>query len=282
MSVRSPAWRGLMSGAVITLSASFDASAYTQTTTHEDGTPIEWPQRCLTWRLNELGSDDVDMTTLQETLILATEAWNQVSCSDLAFLYDGLTARSETGFNASGANANVAVFREEPGSWIHSTSAIALATTTYCLDPEGTSSACPFHGALVDVDIEFNGVNYTFFTGDQSSSGAMDLQSTAAHEFGHFLGLAHSTEPEATMHDTQEPGETHKRDLHQDDIDGICAIYPASTAGGDACANQAPAGDFTDIEAPVNQGLCGQSGGTGSVVGVLALMGLMRRRRAPR
>ena len=52
----------------------------------------------------------------------------------------------------------------------------------------------------------------------------IDLYTVAAHEFGHALGLAHSTVNQALMYPYY--GGPH-RYLHQDDIDGIQAIYGA-------------------------------------------------------
>lgn len=43
------------------------------------------------------------------------------------------------------------------------------------------------------------------------------------HEIGYLLGLDHSTNKEANLYSSIEPGEI--RGVHQDDIDGINAIY---------------------------------------------------------
>jgi hypothetical protein len=53
--------------------------------------------------------------------------------------------------------------------------------------------------------------------------GKMDVQSTATHEFGHALGLAHSTYSDATMWQYGYTGTTWKRSLHSDDECGIRA-----------------------------------------------------------
>ncbi|KAJ6877760.1 hypothetical protein NC651_030494 [Populus alba x Populus x berolinensis] len=51
-----------------------------------------------------------------------------------------------------------------------------------------------------------------------------DLESVAVHEIGHLLGLDHSSDSNAVMYSGIPPG-TKKRDLAQDDIDGINALY---------------------------------------------------------
>ncbi len=53
---------------------------------------------------------------------------------------------------------------------------------------------------------------------------ALDVQSVALHEFGHILGLEHSTIASAVMFPTIGFGEI-KRELTQDDRDGISNLY---------------------------------------------------------
>jgi hypothetical protein len=55
-------------------------------------------------------------------------------------------------------------------------------------------------------------------------SDEYDWLTVAAHEFGHCLGLNHSTSSTAVMFDPIEIG-TKKRKLTQDDKDGRASIY---------------------------------------------------------
>lgn len=55
--------------------------------------------------------------------------------------------------------------------------------------------------------------------------GALDVETVALHEIGHLLGLGHSSIKEAIMFPTISAGVT--KDLHQDDIEGIKALYKA-------------------------------------------------------
>lgn len=78
----------------------------------------------------------------------------------------------------------------------------------------------------------------------QGDCYAYDLQNTVTHEAGHFLGLAHPCGPDVgtgnctgyptdtTMYPTATSGETQKRTLADDDVSGICAIYPAAAVSG--------------------------------------------------
>ncbi|KAK6266507.1 hypothetical protein QUC31_017344 [Theobroma cacao] len=52
----------------------------------------------------------------------------------------------------------------------------------------------------------------------------IDVESVAVHEIGHLLGLGHSRDPNAIMFALYMPG-TIKRNLGQDDIDGMRALY---------------------------------------------------------
>lgn len=51
-----------------------------------------------------------------------------------------------------------------------------------------------------------------------------ELQTVAAHEFGHSLGLGHSREPGALMAPFYK-GFDPEMTLHQDDINGIQSLY---------------------------------------------------------
>ncbi len=59
----------------------------------------------------------------------------------------------------------------------------------------------------------------------------MDLQSVACHEYGHCLGLGHSSNGSATMAPSVNYGNTNNRSIHSDDINGVQAIYGAASAG---------------------------------------------------
>lgn len=57
------------------------------------------------------------------------------------------------------------------------------------------------------------------------SGGQFDLQGVMAHEYGHALGLGHSTAGNATMFPSVGSGVTATRSIAADDIAGVQAIY---------------------------------------------------------
>ncbi len=56
-----------------------------------------------------------------------------------------------------------------------------------------------------------------------------DMQGVATHEYGHCLGLNHSTNTFATMAPTNAPGATGARSINSDDQAGVRAIYGVAT-----------------------------------------------------
>ena len=81
-------------------------------------------------------------------------------------------------------------------------------------------------GEIVDTDIELNGVDYTWTTSTTTGVILTDVQNAMTHEIGHVLGLEHSAEELSVMYPSSKDGELKKRQITQDDIDGLCALYP--------------------------------------------------------
>jgi hypothetical protein len=85
-------------------------------------------------------------------------------------------------------------------------------------------------GEIVGADIEINTSSQhpIVSTVDGSvPSGAYNVQSILLHEAGHFLGLAHSQDTSAVMYAYYPAVSTT---LTDDDVNGICALYPTDTS----------------------------------------------------
>ncbi|KAE8697461.1 hypothetical protein F3Y22_tig00110621pilonHSYRG00306 [Hibiscus syriacus] len=76
-----------------------------------------------------------------------------------------------------------------------------------------------------DGRVHFN-ENWNWTSNPTKEKSKVDVQSIAVHEFGHALGLDHSSEKAAVMYAFFNPG-IMKRDLTDDDKKGIKALYPS-------------------------------------------------------
>ena len=74
-----------------------------------------------------------------------------------------------------------------------------------------------------DADETWIDVNAEILAGNSVTNG-FDFFSVVLHEFGHALGLGHSTNPNAVMFPSIGAG-TSNRTLHADDIAGITVLY---------------------------------------------------------
>ncbi|WP_438007410.1 matrixin family metalloprotease [Sorangium sp. So ce321] len=99
-----------------------------------------------------------------------------------------------------------------------------------------TMPAWGFNNAIADADMVFNNVGFCW--NDTGNNGCVDTQSIATHEEGHFLGLGHSSEGGATMTAYYVAGSS-TRSLEDDDVEGVCALYPI---GGTTAASAASGG----------------------------------------
>ncbi len=187
-------------------------------------------------------------------------------------------------YNPNGGNANIVSFREEDWPYEGLGTAVALTTLTYNVET----------GIIYDADLELNAHGATLTTSDKDVQ--FDVQSIVAHEAGHFLGIAHSTDVDATMYPDYSAGTIGLRVLSSDDVRAICAAYPPSSplpsrcdptprhgfSGecGGALSSEDPGACCSVAPGAVSaRGSLGPQALIASVLGLCAL-GLRRRRRA--
>jgi hypothetical protein len=101
----------------------------------------------------------------------------------------------------------------------------------YITDSGDTIALCLYwydtrSGRLLDADIRLNSSLPWATSGD---GGSYDVQNIATHELGHslvLLDLYGKGDAERTMYGFADKGETKKRTLDSDDINGVKALYP--------------------------------------------------------
>ncbi|WP_437283110.1 matrixin family metalloprotease [Sorangium sp. So ce375] len=244
------------------------------------GTPLAWPSPCVSYSLQEDASAQVSLSEAEAIFETAFAAWTQADCGDgqtprMEVTYLGPVACDAHEYNKRKANANIITFRDDGWPYVGGGNTLALTTVTYNLKT----------GEIYDADMEINSFDVPLTQGDDNVS--FDLLSIATHEAGHFLGLSHSTEREATMFSDYRPGTAGLRDLDQDDSDAICAVYPPGAPVNDCdptprhgfsglcAADQPQAKAAGGCAAAPSQG--GRGGGL--AFAALALLGVAARAR---
>jgi hypothetical protein len=252
---------------------------------------IQWPHRCISYDLQYEASKQVSLADAEAAARAAFDGWQTAICPGSG-LPPGIHLLDQFGpvackvheYNQTDGNANIIMFHDDKWVYDEATNAIAMTTVTFNYKT----------GDIYDVDIEINGTK-GLSTSQTPTPDTFDLQSILAHETGHFLGLAHSLEPGATMRSTYDQGDISFRDLADDDIAGICAVYPPEDMAKPGTCDFTPRGGFTPECGifPTHGGMCsvgslraggaeGGIGGWGSAWGwglaVTALGGSLRAR----
>lgn len=266
-----------------TIACAGDAIGYCRTTTVRSrmfgecattGIPLSWRTRCVGYSLFSTGiPDPIRYGDVETNAIAATGAWARVPCDldgraqqYLRLQPNGPTL-NPTGYDPYGPNSNTVTFRHRwEDDSLHRGGTIAITVVTFDT----------LNGTILDADIEFNthdaahnGGGFEFsIASTVGDPVAVDLQTILTHEFGHFVGLAHSNNDRAVMWPEAGLGEA-RRDLTSDDAAGICSIYPEVNTPSAVCL-PVPSG-----------GLATQVGGS-TVVGGTCSVGPLARERSAR
>jgi len=247
--------------------------------------PLEWRRTCVGWTLHEAGSKKIPFDIAELVIEESFLAWQNAFCGPgIQLQYLGKARCGQVEYNSLAGNANVVVFRDD--QWPHEGADHNIALTTVTFDVKT--------GEIYDADIEVNTAQFDL-TWDSTTIN-YDFLSIMTHEVGHFLGLSHSSNAEATMYRHYDVGSTVFRDLHDDDDKGICAAYPPFETLPPEC-NPIPRHGFSpDCSANQTEGQCSAAGAVEGAPGrppsgftafllaggALAAIGRIERRRRRR
>jgi MYXO-CTERM domain-containing protein len=242
---------------------------------------LEWRRPCTTIASSSTASStDMSEDDVYGVLARSIATWEAVTCDgaaigfDIEVLADQATCDAPL-YRDDGGNANTVLFIADWGDRLYDPAAFAVTTVWHRRST----------GEILDADMEINERRGPY--GICPPTGCVDrrtvdLENVVTHELGHYLGLAHSTELDATMYVSAVAGETIKRDLHDDDIAGICTIYPPGAPAGE-CDYTARGGDRLDCETGCAVSAPGRNdGGSPAWGSSLAIAGLALRRRRRR
>ena len=174
-----------------------------------------WSQRPVSYFVNSANLD-LPASAVEAAVRAGADTWHTQTNASFSFEFAGQSTLTTTTYDA----VNLVVFR-------NASSGSAIATTYWWSNSSG----------IVDADIVFWDEAFQFFSGSTGCSSGFYIEDVAAHEFGHALGLGHSTSPNATMYPSVAACDTRNRTLDADDIAGVVALYPPS-----ATAPRAPTG----------------------------------------
>lgn len=188
-----------------------------------EGAPLYWPRACIGYSLVPRAHDDTpSLLELREVVDRSFASWTDVECAGTPV---GLSLQQTSelsmcdrpAYEEGQPSANSIVFVDD---WLARGLPSEAFGLTLVWHDEKT-------GEIFDADMQLNETlgPLTLCPNATCPEAAVDLQNIITHEAGHFLGLGHSAEKDACMYGKAEVGETSKRFLSLDDIDGLCAMY---------------------------------------------------------
>jgi hypothetical protein len=196
-----------------------------QAWTSMDSCGLRWPASSIPvpYRVNQNPPGEMnDIDQIRRIFSESFDTWSDPCCSSFAASDQGTT--SATGQNSrDGINTASFIESDWPSSLGSVNSTLGVTMPFY-------DGRCNILGA----DVVFNSTGFSFVEGSPRRGNEADLGAIATHEFGHFLGLGHSSVFEATMYAAYTGG-VGARSLHGDDEEGVCTLYEQScTCTGNA------------------------------------------------
>jgi MYXO-CTERM domain-containing protein len=185
------------------------------------GNPLFWPRQCIQYSVAERDVAEPAYEDIRQVVDESFLTWLEADCNGEALPMqliqtDAPSTCHKPQYNDAEPNLNSIIFVRDWAARKLPAEAFGLTLVWHRKQS----------GRIVDADMQLNETLGTLgLCGDRCEPGVVDMQNIITHEAGHFLGLGHSSELDASMYGKATVGETSKRHLNNDDIAGICAIY---------------------------------------------------------
>ena len=195
------------------------------------GKTLFWASSIVTWNVQQDDSLKRGITSveLEDVATRAFAQWQSVDCPggghpSIRLVDKGPIACGKAEYNQAAPNANVITFHDKTWPYDADSTIETLALTTVFFNGET--------GEIYDANVEIN-TDLADFALVDSHNSAVNLNAVLTHELGHFLGLSHSSNAEATMYNSYN---ANMETLEADDMQAICASLPPGRTTKDADA----------------------------------------------
>jgi hypothetical protein len=184
-----------------------------------EGYGLFWDSPCLSFGVSSLNTSALGLTPdeFHDIIADAYKMWEGVECpggGNPGFHVNSVGVVQNNGnfFCEAEPEANVSIW-SLVNRWTRASDALGYTSSVHNKND----------GEIFDADVE---LNLKKIEREHEGNYAIVLGRIAVHEAGHYLGLAHSRNRDAVMYDSYGTYELLTRELTQDDIDGICELYP--------------------------------------------------------
>ncbi len=209
-----------------------------------DGSDAKWSDSSLPvkYNINPDGSGLPENDVIN-AIVNAFNEWSKPDCTYASSKYIGKTDSNEA--SPSDFVNNLFFITGKWPAELGGYGTIAVCTPATYSD-----------GYIKDADIRFNAADFIWSVSGEK--GKMDIQNIATHEIGHLFGLDHTMVFGATMYPYSGPAETRERTIEEDDINGICYLYPNKNS-----ANKGEFGSACEYSTDCKSNICVANGDSG-------------------